>query len=99
HPRRRRGGERFREERPQRLALPDLDVPRAPVIDEHEAKRMLRELPGRYRLAQRGTDPDDEADLRLEIEPSRRAEARHIPVRVRRELPAGSAAPVTGDHA
>jgi hypothetical protein len=40
-PRRDRGGERLTEERTERLRLPALDLPRAPVVDEQHAEDVL----------------------------------------------------------
>ena len=71
-----RRGERLSQERPQRLVLPGLDVPCAPVVDEGDAEHVLAERRPVDRRTERAPDPDDEAELELEVEPAARAEAR-----------------------
>ena len=66
----------FPEEGAERLVLPRLDVPRAPVVDEHDAEDVVAERGARDGGAERAPDADDEAELELEVEAPARAEAR-----------------------
>ena len=67
---------RLAEERAERQVLPRLDVARAPVVDEHDAEDVLERALDRHRLAVGARHADDEAELELDVEPSRRAERR-----------------------
>src|SRR2546423_10126412 len=67
-PRRYRRGEALREERPQRLVFPRLDVARRPVVEEYDAEDVLEGILDRDRPTQPAAGADDEAELGFVIE-------------------------------
>jgi hypothetical protein len=75
------GREGLAEERPERLVLPRLDVTRAPVVDQEDAEDVVAKRGRGYRLAERATHANDEADLELDVESSTGAEARRLVAR------------------
>ena len=74
HPGGDRGREGLTEEGAERLVLPGLNVPRAPVVHEHDAEDVLPEVRDRDRLAEPARDARDEAELELDVETPRGAE-------------------------
>ena len=87
HPRGDRRGEALAEERPERDVLPGLDVAGAPVVDEHDAEDVICERARRHRLGLRARHADDEAELELDVEASRRAVDGRVRVRRLRLAP------------
>ena len=75
HPRRNRGREALRQERPERLVLPGLDVARRPVAQQHGAEHVLaRVARSTIGCAERIAGADEEAELDLVVEAPARAE-------------------------
>src|SRR6202166_925647 len=67
-PRRDRGGKAFTQERSERKHLPALDIARRPVVQQREARDLLRRLCNRDRLAESGAAREGEGHLELEIQ-------------------------------
>src|SRR5215210_3606580 len=81
HPRGDRRREALAEEGAERDVLPRLQVARAPVVDKGDAEDVLAKRVRRYGLPQPARRADDEAELELDVEPTRRAEHGRIGVR------------------
>ena len=62
------GGEILREERPERLVLPGLDVARRPVVEQHRAEHVLRGLADGDRVAEFVAGADEEPELGFVVE-------------------------------
>ncbi len=61
---------------PERLVLPGLDVACRPVVEQADTEDVRREVPNIYGLSELRSGADDEADLRLEVQPQARPHRR-----------------------
>ena len=80
-PGRDRRREGLAQERAERAVLEALDVPRAPVVDEHEAEDVIAYVGGADRVAERLARARDEPELELEVQLLGGAVARPQPAR------------------
>ncbi len=72
HPGRNRGGEVLGQERPERLILPRLNVPRGPIVQQANAEQMLFRFRDRDGFAHRASWPEKRAELHLIVKAPRR---------------------------
>ena len=79
------------EERPERLVLPLLHVPRGPVVEQAHAEHVVLSFGDRDGFAQLVAAPDDQPELKFVIEQFAGPEARRAALFCGRELTARSA--------
>ncbi|MNV15918.1 hypothetical protein D3C71_1066630 [compost metagenome] len=76
HPRRDAGDEAFRQERPQRLVFPGLDVPCRPVVEQAETGDVIGGVANGNRVAHVVALADPDAQLQFVVQARARAERR-----------------------
>ena len=74
-------GEIFGQERTQRLVFPGLQIARRPVVEQHQAKRVVLCLVHDNGLAKRIALAHEHAELQLVVQPLAGAQGRRLVVR------------------